>query len=129
MDEILGMYKSGMSSIEIGEKLNRNPRQIQRIIAKSGITRDSKARYINAIARGRRVYTKLSPEALKYRKGLPSKLRYTVLSEGGFKCCLCGNTAQTSRIEIDHIDNNPANNSRDNLQVLCNYCNKGKAWA
>ena len=128
METIESMYKEGYSSIEIGEKLGRNPRQIQRIVAKLGLTRDSKERYNNAIKRGRRVYTRLPKEELKQRKQLGIKLRYKVLNAFSFRCVSCGITAREARIEIDHVDGNPSNNEESNLQVLCETCNKGKAY-
>lgn len=128
MEEIKSMYLSGLSSIEIAEKIGKSPRQVQRYIASMGIVRDTKERFINAIKRGRMLYTKMPLEQLKQRKYLPMKLRYQILNRDAFKCVQCGNTASEARIQVDHIDGNPSNNSIENLQTLCELCNKGKAY-
>ncbi len=40
-------------------------------------------------------------------------------------CSSCGST-EIHRLEVDHIDGNPNNNDKDNLQVLCSDCHKAK---
>lgn len=61
------------------------------------------------------------------RKQLPSKKRYTTIAAHPF-CSNCGSTPkQGVRLEVDHIDENPANNEDSNLQVLCSRCNVGKS--
>jgi len=53
--EIIKLYESGMSSIEIGEKFNSiSVRHIQRIIKASGKTRGIKEAWNNSVSRGRR---------------------------------------------------------------------------
>lgn len=58
------------------------------------------------------------------------ELRFEVLRERGARCELCGATAKDQRIEVDHIK--PISKfwhmrlDKDNLQVLCRDCNKGK---
>lgn len=80
-----------------------------------------------AIKRGRMTYYR-KPEHLKSKRlTLPLSLRYKVLESANGRCILCGNAIEDGiRLEIDHIDGNPSNNSITNLQVLCNLCNKGK---
>lgn len=123
---LIKLYKEGLSSIEIKERLDINisVRQIQRLIKEEGITRDRSQAFINAIKKGRMTFH-TNPNKI-IRKRLQNKIRYQVFETYGWKCCLCGNTAKNSRIEIDHIDNNKNNNEVDNLQVLCEECNKGK---
>ena len=125
---IESLYKEGLSGVEISERegINITPRQIQRVIKALGITRSPSERFINAIKRGRRTYTRKPPEQLIRRKQLGVKMRYFILEKYAFRCCSCGNTARDARIEIDHKDNNPSNNIESNLWLLCDVCNKGK---
>jgi 5-methylcytosine-specific restriction endonuclease McrA len=57
------------------------------------------------------------------------KLRYEVLKAYGAVCMCCGDTG---RIVIDHIKSRrrypELQLEFDNLQVLCNRCNKGKSY-
>ncbi len=41
-----------------------------------------------------------------------------------FKCCKCGSRL---RLCLDHIDSDNTNVSPENLQVLCNTCNRSKS--
>lgn len=84
--------------------------------------------YRLAIKQGRMKYIKKPIELLKKRKTIPIKLRYKVMNKYKFRCCKCGATAKEDRIQIDHIDDNPSNNNINNLQVLCETCNKGKSY-
>lgn len=52
------------------------------------------------------------------------KLRALVLSERPF-CEICGQPAT----DVDHADNDPTNNSRDNLASLCHECHSRKTQA
>lgn len=127
-DRIKELYLEGSSCLEIAELLGLGARRVQRFIQKQGITRDKSETFLNAIKRGRMVYTKMPKEQLKNRKRIQHKERYAIFEKYGFKCCKCGNTAKEARIQIDHIDNNPSNNALDNLQVVCEPCNKGKMY-
>ena len=62
------------------------------------------------------------------RKRLPLGLRFELLSKNP-RCAICGRTAATGVLEIDHIDSDPSNNDLSNLQVLCADCNMGKYWS
>lgn len=125
-EEAISLYKQGFSSIEIAIKSKLSPRTVQRLMKREGITRNPSDRFKNAIKRGRMIYERRPLDQLKHRKQLSSKLRYTVLSKYNSTCVTCGNTSKNARIQIDHIDNDPSNNAIDNLQVLCEPCNKGK---
>lgn len=52
------------------------------------------------------------------------KLRALVLSEQPF-CELCGRPAT----DVDHADNDPTNNGRDNLASMCHECHSRKTQA
>ncbi len=56
-------------------------------------------------------------------------LRYEVLKESGGKCELCGVTKEDARLEVDHIvpRSKGGTNDKENLQVLCHRCNRGKS--
>ena len=62
------------------------------------------------------------------RKKLNPKLRYKILQRDGFKCVKCGNTAETSVLEVDHIKRvRDGGTSEDsNLRTLCHECNFGR---
>jgi transposase len=132
-EHIKKLYQSGLSCVEIAEQLqpiiNIGARTIQRLIAKEGLTRTRSESFKQAIKRGRMTYHKKPAEQIKHRKRIQDKVRYQVFEKYGYKCCKCGNTAKESRIQIDHIDNDCLNDSFDNLQVLCEQCNKGKYYA
>lgn len=56
-------------------------------------------------------------------------MRYNVLKRDGFRCCLCGKTANDGvKLEVDHIIpvSKGGKSTYDNLQTLCERCNRGK---
>ncbi len=126
MNDIEHLYIQGYSAQEIKDELQLDisVRQIQRRIKTSGLSRSIGDAFRLAVKRGRVTYHK-SPNP-KRRTTLSHKTRYIILTRDAYTCVLCGNTAKQARIEIDHIDENPTNNTLENLRTLCEQCNKGK---
>lgn len=62
------------------------------------------------------------------KKAISRKLRHEILKRDKYKCVLCGATAKTTVLEIDHIVArvNGGTNDVKNLRVLCYECNAGK---
>lgn len=60
---------------------------------------------------------------------VPSDIRYRVLAASGGRCALCGVTSKERRIEVDHVvpRSKGGFNGIENLQALCNECNRGKS--
>lgn len=60
------------------------------------------------------------------------KARYEAIKKYGPKCQCCGATRETTRIVVDHIKplrfNWDLRTDLNNLQVLCDECNKGKSF-
>lgn len=57
------------------------------------------------------------------------RLRAAVLAERPL-CALCQRQGRVvPATEVDHVDNDPANNDRDNLQSLCKPCHSRKTQA
>lgn len=55
--------------------------------------------------------------------------RYNIMKRDGFRCCICGATATDGvRLEVDHIVpvSQGGKSTDDNLQTLCERCNRGK---
>lgn len=123
--QIIKLYKEGNSSQEIKDllKLEVTVRSIQRYIKQQGISRTVKESFQLAIKKGRVSYEK-SPQKRKKRTRL--MIRYQVLERDNFKCVKCGKTSTQTQIEIDHINEDPSDNRLENLQTLCEWCNKGK---
>lgn len=67
-----------------------------------------------------------------YRVRCPAgglKLRFVIMQRDGFRCCLCGRSAQNGAIlEIDHKIARARGGTDDeaNLWTLCFECNRGK---
>lgn len=64
------------------------------------------------------------------RAMMSSGLRYDVLKRDGFKCQICGSTAQDGvKLHVDHIIpiSKGGHTTLDNLRTLCDRCNLGKS--
>lgn len=128
-ERIVGLYKAGDSAYEIAGQFNITSRQVQRIVNKAGAARTQAESFRLAIERGRMVYHHKPAHLKAQRKSLPLAMRYAALERDHYTCKLCGNRPEDGhRIEVDHIDNDATHNELSNLQVLCDDCNKGKAW-
>lgn len=128
LNKVIQLYNEGLSSLEIKETLQLpiTARQVQRVIKKFGLTRsDSETRY-RSMARGRMIY-KIKPNKIK-RKTLYLKIRMQVLQRDNYRCVLCGADKTHARIQIDHINEDKNDNRLENLQTVCEDCNKGKAY-
>lgn len=63
------------------------------------------------------------------RSKLTPTLRYDIMKRDGFRCCLCGRSADNGiELEVDHIVpiSKGGNTVYSNLQTLCRDCNRGK---
>ena len=63
------------------------------------------------------------------RSKMTLSLRYDVMRRDGFRCCLCGRSADSGiELEVDHIIpvSKGGTSGIDNLQTLCRDCNRGK---
>ncbi len=60
---------------------------------------------------------------------VPESSRYQVLKAANGKCVLCGASAATAVLHVDHIvpRSKGGTNDLDNLQCLCEQCNLGKS--
>lgn len=60
---------------------------------------------------------------------VPDSLRYEVLRRGNGRCALCGATKEQRPLQVDHIipRSRGGRNTIDNLQVLCDECNRAKS--
>lgn len=61
---------------------------------------------------------------------LPESTRYEVLRRDHGRCVLCGaSAAEGRRMEVDHVvpRSRGGANTTDNLQTLCDRCNRGKS--
>lgn len=64
------------------------------------------------------------------RSGMTPSLRFEVMRRDGFRCCLCGKTAdEGATLEVDHriAVSNGGPTIEPNLWTLCFTCNRGKA--
>ena len=64
------------------------------------------------------------------RSLMTDSLRYDVMKRDGFKCVICGATAQDGvKLHVDHIYpvSKGGKTEMSNLRTLCERCNHGKA--
>ncbi len=54
------------------------------------------------------------------RVAIPSELAARVMFDADRTCCFC--RVEKTRVQIHHIDEDPSNNSYDNLSVVCLHC-------
>ncbi len=122
---IVALYKSGKYTTEqIAKNYSISPRQVQRIATKYGIIRTQAE--ANKLIAPLKNYKTIPAEFKVKRKYITNKLRFEIINKHPY-CTVCGMRPNDGvRLEVDHIDNNPTNNTRDNLQVLCTKCNTGK---
>lgn len=122
---IANLYKTAQYTTEqIAKNYNISTRQVQRIAKKLGVVRTQAE--ANRVIAPLKNYHRIPKELRVKRKQLTNRVRYDLISLQPY-CTLCGSKPEHGiRLEVDHIDNNPSNNTNDNLQVLCNICNRGK---
>lgn len=62
------------------------------------------------------------------RSMVSNKLRFAIYERDGRKCCCCGASQKSTRLEIDHIIpiSRGGKSTPDNLQTLCHRCNYAK---
>lgn len=69
-------------------------------------------------------------ESVRYqRKTMTSSLRYDIMKRDGFRCCICGRSANDGvQLHVDHIIpvSKGGKTVRENLRTLCQDCNLGK---
>lgn len=60
---------------------------------------------------------------------VPDSLRYEVLKAADGRCALCGISSQERPLQVDHIKprSRGGTNSLENLQALCDDCNRAKS--
>ena len=123
---VVALYKSGNFTTEqVAKNYGISVRQVQRIAKKYGVIRSLAES--NKLMAKHKNYKTIPLEFRVKRKQLSLRTRYDLLTIQPY-CTLCGKRAEDGvRLEIDHIDNDPMNNTNDNLQVLCALCNTGKS--
>ena len=90
----------GNKIVRISEALT-----IQRQLKKLNLVRSYSDAFNLAIKSGRKSYDKLRKpiKSNELHKGINLKTRFTVMTRDDFKCVLCGQTAKTEILVIDHI--------------------------
>jgi len=128
--------RDSMSAPEISEKLasagiHMSARSIQRILCFGGVIRPKGDAFRLAAKRGRIRWALKDPRFKVRGRKIRSATRYAVLERDGFKCVLCGNTAQNTILEVDYIVAviHGGTDEMDNLRTLCHACNEGKRVA
>jgi len=114
-------YRSRLSSQEMASLLQAfevilNPRQNY-----CSFGQDKRANGLDLLNQWLKPTTKRQP--------IKPGIRFQVLKRDGYRCQMCGVTAQDdAKLEIDHIHpvSKGGGNELSNLQVLCRDCNAGK---
>ena len=141
-DLLYKKYKDEMmSSVEIHEYIKQNMptyfeysvRNLQRHIKKMLSDRGEQPRsqsqsFKLAIKKGRMTHEHQRKIHKIKRKSITPQKRYSILNRDDFKCVLCGNTADKTILEVDHIIPvcRGGKSTPDNLRTLCYECNIGK---
>lgn len=123
---IAHLYQGGHYTTEtIAKNYGVTVRTVQRIAAKYGVVRTISES--NKLIAPLKNYKTIPPELRVKRRQITQRLRWEMISAQPW-CTVCGRRPNEGvALEIDHIDENPSNNSQDNLQVLCAICNQGKS--
>lgn len=134
-----------MSAPEIAKMINDSmpqwfdgitARSIQRSIKQTGLmtegtpgTRSVGDAFRLAIKRDR-VQWAWKAHKVNNTKQIAPRLRYTILKRDGFQCLLCGATAQSTRLEVDHIIPRAqgGEHAMTNMRTLCIECNTGRQY-
>lgn len=64
------------------------------------------------------------------KRSIPTRKRYEIFERDDFRCQICGRSAQDDvTLELDHIIpySQGGKTTPENLRVLCQECNRGKA--
>lgn len=127
-EAVAKLYASGLYTTEqLAKQYNVSTRQIQRIAKNKGVIRTLAE--ANKIAAPLKHYHTIPIDMRVKRKHISQRIRYETIAAHPY-CNNCGMRPDDGiRLEVDHIDENPMNNNPDNLQVLCDMCNKGKSHA
>lgn len=125
---IVALYISGnYTTQQIANNYHITPKSVQRVVKLAGVIRTQAE--ANKVAAPLKDYSRhrIPPELRVKRKQLSLKKRTQILIAHPY-CVVCGSRPDDGvRLEVDHIDNDPANNADDNLQVLCMKCNQSKS--
>ena len=109
-------------------KISISTRSIQRIVKKNGVSRPVGDAYRLAGKKGRINWHYKDARLLARKNKLSPRTRYGILKRDGYKCVICGNNAQNTMLEVDHIIAlvNGGTDEQSNLRTLCHDCNLGK---
>lgn len=86
---------------------------------------------VDAILEAQRITGTTALKTPAAKRLISSRTRFAVLQRDGFRCALCGRTAENDRITL-HVDHQQpvskgGSNTEENLWTLCADCNLGKA--
>jgi hypothetical protein len=74
-------------------------------------------------------FSTLAKKALTRQRKVDTRTRYRILMRDNSTCQVCGRSVPEVKLEVDHIipPHKGGSNEDDNLQALCEDCNKGKS--